>query len=228
MERIKVGIAGMDEMLKGGIPKHRHIAICGGPGSGKTSLCFEYLYRGAKLGEKGLYVSLEETSEDILENLQNAFSGIPDLKEMVDSKQLEIAKPDKLLLEDVAELIEDRITSNNVTRIVIDSSTMIRLSFKDLSEYRQTMFEFFSLLRNLDCTALMVVESPSQKLENTVFEIEHYVMDGIINLYTIDKGEQRLKAMEVYKMRGTDHIRALTPYKITPMGIKVYVGEKVF
>jgi len=53
-------------------------------------------------------------------------------------------------------------------------------------------------------------------------------MDGIINLYNLGKGEQRVKAVEVYKMRGTDHLKEKIPFKLTPDGIKVFVGEKVF
>ncbi len=228
MDRVKTGIAGMDEVLKGGIPLHRHVAVYGGPGAGKSSFCFEYLYRGAQMGESGLYISLEETPEDFLANVSNAFTGFKDMDKLVKDGSLEIVKPDKLDLDTVAELLEESITKNDVKRAVIDSATMIRMSFKDISDYRQTIFEFFSLLRNLDCTALMTVEAPAQDLASTGFEIEHFVMDGIINLYNLGKAETRIKAVEVYKMRGTDHVRDKVPYKITPEGIKVYVGEKVF
>lgn len=228
MDRVKTGISGMDELLNGGIPLHRHVAVYGGPGAGKSSLCFEYLYRGVQMGENGIYISLEETPEDFVANMSNAFTGFKDLDKMVKNGSLNIVKPDKLDLETVAELLEESITKNDVRRAVIDSATMIRMSFKDISDYRQTIFEFFSLLRNLDCTALMTVEAAGQDLASTGFEIEHFVMDGIINLYNLGKAETRIKAVEVYKMRGTDHVRDKVPYKITPDGIKVYVGEKVF
>ncbi len=228
MDRVKTGISGLDEVLKGGIPVRRHVAVYGGPGAGKSSFCFEYLYRGAQMGENGVYISLEETPEDFLANMSNAFTGFTDLQKLIKEESIQVLKPDKLELESVAELLEESITNNDVKRAVIDSATMIRLTFKDISDYRQTIFEFFSLLRNLDCTALMTVEAPAQDLAATGFEIEHFVMDGIINLYNLGKAETRIKAVEVYKMRGTDHVRDKVPYKITPDGIKVYVGEKVF
>lgn len=228
MERVKTGIAGLDEVLKGGIPLHRHVAINGGPGACKTSFCFEYLYRGAQMGENGLYISLEETPEDIVENMSSTFSGFTDMADLISEKKLELVKPDKFMLEDIAELLEDRITENGIKRAVIDSSTMVRLAFKDDSDYRQTTFEFFSLLRNLDVTALMAVEAPNQDLATSKFDIEHFMLDGIINLYNLGKAEQRVKALEVYKMRGTDHMREKIPFKLTPNGIKVFVGEKVF
>ncbi|MDO8553193.1 MAG: gas vesicle protein GvpD [Candidatus Micrarchaeota archaeon] len=228
MDRVKTGIVGMDEMLNGGIPMRRHVAIYGGPGAGKTSFCFEYLYRGAKAGENGVYVSLEETTDDLIENMASTFPMFTDIKELIKSKKLEIVKPDKLELESVADLIEDRIAENDVKRAVIDSATMIRMAFAKEVEYRQTLFEFLSLLRNLDCTTLTTVEATTAKKEEMHFDIEHFVMDGIINLYNLDREERRIRALEIFKMRGTDHSRDLVPFKVTPQGLKVYVGEKVF
>lgn len=228
MERIKTGIAGLDEMLNGGIPARRHTAIYGGPGCGKTSFCFEYLYRGAKQGENGLYITLEETPDDIVDNMSTEFSMLTDIPQLVKDKKIEILKPDEFKLESVAEILEDRIISNNVKRAVIDSATMIKLTFKEDVEYRQTLFEFFSLMRNLNVTAFITVEASSARKEEVVFEIEHFVMDGIINLYNIDRGDRRIRALEIFKMRGTDHSRELVPFKVMPSGIKIYIGEKVF
>lgn len=228
MDRVKTGIEGLDEMLNGGIPAGRHVAIYGGPGAGKTSFCFEYLYKGAKMGENGLYITLEETQDDIIDNMKSAFSLYTDTAELIAEKKLEIVKPDKLNLEEVANLLEDRITSNDIKRAVIDSATMIRLSFASEIEYRQTLFEFLSLLRNLDVTSITTVEANTAKREAMKYDIEHFVMDGIINLYNLDREDRRVRALEIFKMRGTDHSRDLVPFKVTPSGLKVYVGEKVF
>jgi circadian clock protein KaiC len=228
MDRIKTGIAGMDEMLNGGIPAGRHVALYGGPGAGKTSFCFEFLYQGAKMGEAGLYITLEETPEDIVENMKATFPLLTDTAQLIADKKLEIIKPDKLDLEEVANLLEERITSTGIKRAVIDSATMIRLSFKNDIEYRQTLFEFLSLLRNLDVTTITTVEATTARREEMRFDIEHFVMDGIINLYNIGREDRRIRALEIMKMRGTAHSRDLVPFKVTPSGIKVYVGEKVF
>jgi KaiC/GvpD/RAD55 family RecA-like ATPase len=228
MDRVKTGISGLDEMLNGGIPKKRHVAVYGGPGTGKTSFGFEFLYRGALEGDAGIYVSLEETPDDIIENMRNTFPMFTEVERLIKEKKLEIVKPDKLELEEVANILEDGITKNDVKRAVIDSATMIRLSFDKEIEYRQTLFEFLSLLRNLDCTTVTTVEAFTPRRETLTYDIEHFVMDGIINLYNLEREDRRVRALEIFKMRGTDHSRDLVPFKVTPSGIKVYVGEKIF
>lgn len=228
MERVATGIAGLDEMLNGGIPARRHVALYGGPGCGKTSFAFEYIYKGAKAGENGIYVSLEETTDDIIENMTNTFPLFNDIKDLVKAGKMKIVKPDKIDMEGIAETIEESITKDGVRRVVLDSGTMVRISFDKEIEYRQTLFEFFSLLRNMDCTSLTTLEATTSKKEEIVYDVEHFVMDGIINLYNLDRGDRRIRALEIFKMRGTDHSRDLVPFKVTPSGIKVYVGEKVF
>lgn len=227
MDRVKTGIEGLDDMLKGGIPKNRHVTLYGGPGCGKTSFAFEYIYQGAKMGEAGIYVTLEETPEDILSNMKSTFPMYEDVDELIKKKQAEIIKPDTLGLEGVAGILEDRILNNNVKRVVIDSLTIMKFT-SGVDDYRPMLFEFLSLLRGLDCTSLTTLEASKISKERVEYDIEHFVMDGIINLYNLDRGDKRIRALEIFKMRGTNHSRELVPFKVTPSGIKIYVGEKIF
>jgi circadian clock protein KaiC len=228
MDKVKTGISGLDEMINGGIPRRRHVALYGGPGCGKTSFAFEYIYRGAQKGENGVYITLEETVDDVIENMKNTFPMFTEVPKLIKDKKLFVIKPDKFELEEIANILEEKITDKDVKRAVIDSATMIRMAFGTDVEYRQTLFEFLSLLRNLDCTTLTTLEASTVIKSEMHFDIEHFVMDGIINLYNLDREDRRIRALEIFKMRGTDHSRDLVPFKVTPSGIKVYVGEKVF
>ena len=84
------------------------------------------------------------------------------------------------------------------------------------------------MLKTLECTTFIIAEAETGEKEKVKFGIEHYVADGIINLYNLDKGGNRVRALEIFKMRGTDHSRELVPFKVEPDGINVFVGEKVF
>jgi len=67
-ERAGTGVEGLDVMLGGGVPAGSVVLIRGGPGAGKTTLALQFLFEGAKRGERGLYLSLEESAEEIVAN----------------------------------------------------------------------------------------------------------------------------------------------------------------
>ncbi len=228
MDRVKTGIPGLDEMLNGGVPVKRHVAVFGGPGTGKTSFSFEYVYKGATMGEAGIYITLEESPESIIENMKAQFSGFKDIDELMKKKKLFVEEPKEFSVDAIVEVLEEKIAKYDAKRAVIDSSTMIRAMFGSESEYRRTIVEFFNLLKTLECTTFIIAEAETGEKEKVKFGIEHYVADGIINLYNLDKGGNRVRALEIFKMRGTDHSRELVPFKVEPEGINVFVGEKVF
>jgi len=226
--RSKTGISGLDEMLGGGIPYQHHVLVCGGPGTGKTLFGIEYLYRGAKLGEKGVLISLEEDPDRIVGNVKATFPKWNDLDQLIKDKKLFIIKPDKYDFKNFSDILQSYITQHKVKRVVIDSSTILKLSFENMLEFRKMMVDFLSFVGNLECTVLMTAEMENPVRGKLKFSVEQFVADGVILLYNLAKGEKRLRALEILKMRGTEHSQDLVPLKITPTGIKIFIGEKVY
>ncbi|HEX3068494.1 MAG TPA: ATPase domain-containing protein, partial [Thermoanaerobaculia bacterium] len=69
LAKCPTGIAGLDEITGGGIPRGRPTLICGGPGCGKTLFGIEFLVRGVSQGEPGVFVAFEERPEELAENV---------------------------------------------------------------------------------------------------------------------------------------------------------------
>src|SRR5215210_9444758 len=70
LPKARTGIAGLDEITGGGLPRGRPTLICGGPGCGKTMLAIEFLVRGAtEFQEPGVFMSFEETADDLAQNV---------------------------------------------------------------------------------------------------------------------------------------------------------------
>lgn len=228
VEKIKTGIAEFDEMLNGGFPKNRHIGFYGGPGTGKTTFTFEILYKGAMMGEVGYYFTLEEPPEMIIENMESQFSEFKNIRDLVNRNLLIIEKNETYDINGIISQIEKGVLKYNVSRLVIDSLTIFKSLFSSEPEYRRGLIEFLNLLRTLDISVFPIIEAPTSARESFEYSIEHYVLDGIINLYNIYRGETRIRALEIYKLRGTAHNTDIVPYRVTPRGIKVYVGEKLF
>lgn len=242
MERVKTGIVGLDEMLNGGIPERHQVFLCGGPGTGKTSLGLEYLYHGAKAGEKGLFLSLEEEPDAILRNVQATFTEWKDFPALIADRMIIIAGQEAYVhLEKEKEgagmqyafsrvmgSVQGLVSENKVKRVTIDSATMIKMFFENGVEFRRTLMNLLRSLKRLGCTTMVTAEFPTLERGELRFESEHFVADGLIMLYNLQQQEKRLSALEVLKMRSTVHSKSLTPLKITSSGINVYVGEKVY
>src|SRR5687767_7591888 len=65
--RVATGVAGLDAILNGGLPRDRLYLVQGDPGVGKTTLALQFLLEGRRLGESGLYVTLGETREELVD-----------------------------------------------------------------------------------------------------------------------------------------------------------------
>jgi circadian clock protein KaiC len=69
LPKARSGIRGLDEITGGGLPRGRPTLVCGNPGAGKTLFSVEFLVRGIEMGEPGVFVSFEETAEELAQNV---------------------------------------------------------------------------------------------------------------------------------------------------------------
>jgi KaiC/GvpD/RAD55 family RecA-like ATPase len=90
LEKITTGSEGLDGIMNGGIPKGNQVILAGGPGAGKTLLCMECLYKNAKKGIPGAFISLEETKGQILQNMKEAFEDFSDIDKVMASGTVKI------------------------------------------------------------------------------------------------------------------------------------------
>src|SRR5262245_12636582 len=65
LENASTGVAGLDELLRGGLTAHRMYLIEGAPGTGKTTLALQFLFTGRDRDERTLYVTLSETASEL-------------------------------------------------------------------------------------------------------------------------------------------------------------------
>src|SRR2546422_9672500 len=68
-ERCVTGIDAIDHILNGGIPRGNTVLISGSVGTGKTSICIEFLIPRALEGENSLYLSVTEPTDKLLMNV---------------------------------------------------------------------------------------------------------------------------------------------------------------
>ncbi len=241
-DRVKTGIAGLDQMLFGGVPMYNQVLISGGPGAGKTLMAFEVLYNNAKMGIPGTFIALEEEPSEVLKNAKKAFTEFKDIDEMLDSHILQVDGEDpaarlqqgtgenasqEYSFGNVVSEIESLISANNSKVVVIDSVSLLRLMLGENSfSYRRAMVTLMSNLRRLGVTALLTVEMESLGRDEARFSGEFFMFDGVMTMYQQGQEDKRALNIEIVKMRGTNHSWALAPYEITPSGFKVFTADE--
>src|SRR5687767_6795324 len=79
--KVATGIDGFDEITGGGLPQGRPTLVCGGPGCGKTLFALQFLVHGAARGDSGVFVTFEESEQDLVKNSASLGYDLPGLIE---------------------------------------------------------------------------------------------------------------------------------------------------
>jgi len=229
IERVKSGIPGLDDLVEGGFRRNSTVLVVGGPGCGKTTLLLQFLYEGTLIGEPGLFISFEETIEDLLYDY-GSFDW--DIRGKMKDKLLYFQEYQphqvKNIMEQGGGMIRDLIKDAGIKRIAIDSLTSFAMLFESEYEKRINMLHFFGMLESWGCTILLTSERTATfdiSFEESGLE---FLVDGTILLYNIRKGNTREQALEVLKMRATDIVKKICPITISSSGITVFTQAEVF
>ncbi len=228
-ERVPTGIPGLDEVMAGGFEKGSYNLIAGGAGSGKSIFSMQFLVTGIeKFNEPGIYVTFEEKKENVYKHMLE-FGW--DFAKYEKSGKFELVEytPEQVqkMLEEGGGLIESLINKIKAKRIVIDSITAFGLLFKDELSRRQAILSLIDLMRKWNATALLTAEFEPNVEKPSSASIE-FEVDSIILLYYPREGDTRKRALEILKMRGTEHSKKIFPLKIGQKGITIYPKERIF
>jgi len=227
IKRAPFGIQGLDEMLHGGLVFGRSVLMTGGPGAGKTSFAYHFLFKGAEqFGEKGLFVSLEQPVERVVEGAKRLFQW--DWDSAIAEEKLVFTRIQRDDFNGLAQLIEGYVEQNEIRRVAIDNTALLRLFYRGEDAFRNHLYELIDSLATLECTTLLLSEKSYTKRGEASYGIEEFIADGVINLYLVPKETTRLRVLEITKMRDTKHSMNLVPFQITPQGIEVSPSAGLF
>jgi KaiC/GvpD/RAD55 family RecA-like ATPase len=224
MERVATGIPGFDEMIAGGLPKNSLTLLTGTCGTGKTTFCAEFLYNGAtKFGEKGVYISFEESPE-LVKTDMSLFGMNFDALEA--ERKVVFVKYDPYHIEDIFDIIESNVRLTGATRVCIDSISALGLYVRDIPELRRMIFNLGITLRKLNCTSVITSEIPPGAAGISRFGVEEFISDSVVVLYYFKSESTFTRAITVWKMRATDHSKKIHPYQIGENGIVTFPQEE--
>ena len=228
MKRVKTGITGLDDIIGGGIPENQLMLITGTSGTGKTIMCSQFLWAGIKkYGEAGVYLSFEESPESIKENMKE-FGW--DFDELEKTGKFAFIKYDPFKIDEIFNILDSTIREIGATRVVVDSISALGLHVRDKSELRHMIYNLSILLRKLNCTTMIVseiVHGTEPRLSR--YGVEEFVADSVIVLYYERIESVFNRAIQVWKLRGSEHSETLHPYTIeSKKGVVISSGEEAY
>jgi KaiC/GvpD/RAD55 family RecA-like ATPase len=224
MERIETGIFGLDQLIEGGLNEKSTIVIVGSSGTGKTTFGVQFLMHGIENGEQGLFVSLEESPEQIMKAAEAI--GI-DLRKHYEKDlffiHLKGKNFKKMVEEQLPQLVKARSDYDISTRVVIDPITPVLWATEDKLEQRELIGRLFYTLRELGVVVSTVEEhtKPGETVGEDVL-LPIYLADGAFHLEYYPIGGAFNRTLKVIKMRGTHHGEGVYPYMfVRGMGVVV-------
>lgn len=229
-KKISTGIPGLDELIGGGLPEGSTTIISGPPGIGKSNLTMQYIYSGVKnYNESGIYLTIEDTVEDI-EEYALGFGW--NFKLYKEKGMLRILDRDVFERTDVDlgidfGIMRDIIRDINAKRVVLDSITLFNYLFKEETSRRLHILRFLELMKKDKCTVLMTAELTENFLGMT-FRQEHFLADGLIILFWSRYKANTERCLWIVKIRGNRINSDIRPFKISSDGISVYPREVPF
>jgi KaiC/GvpD/RAD55 family RecA-like ATPase len=230
LERCATGIEGLDDILGGGIPRGNMVLVAGSVGTGKTTLCLEFLVRGAERGERSLFLSVTEASQKLIQNLSTfeffradlvhdgslVFVDLPTLYDKLGLEHEELTADEiDILIRTIHDLVKDL----GVKRLVLDSLTSVCYRIRRDEAIRDFMLRLGQSLSELGCTSLLVSEIGPTAGRYSMHGVEEAIVDGVILLWNTRRQGDILRVLQIVKMRGTAHSRAQYVIELTPIGL---------
>ncbi len=232
IRRIDTGVAGLNDILLGGLPAGQMYLLEGDPGTGKTTVAMQFILAGVRAGEKGLYVTLSEPAAELQASAQSHGWDIAELPiaefvpaeaSLSPAEQYTVFHPSEIELAGTIQRLTELIDEVKPDRLVIDSLSELRLLASDMMRYRRQLLALKQFFAGRETTVLLLDDrtghTQGQGSDLQLQSIAH----GVVRLEKVPRsyGVTR-RHVEVVKLRGSAYREGYHDYTIEYGGVRVY------
>ncbi|ABC82949.1 ATPase domain-containing protein [Anaeromyxobacter dehalogenans] len=220
LERVSTGVEGLDQVLGGGIPAKSITVVSGEPGSGKTVLALQMLFHAARQGKRSLYfTTLSEPSLKLVRHMQGFRFFDPRL---LDEKVRIVDLGSRLRAHDPAAALAtvvERVEESEPDLVVIDSFKALHDLSREPERERTLTYDFAVQMASWGATTLLVGEYAAADAGQLP---EFAIADGIVRLGTAPQDLNRIRELEIQKLRGSAFVPGVHLFEIGGDGISFF------
>jgi len=221
------GIAGLDDILGGGLPSSRLYLVDGAPGTGKTTLALQFLLAGAARGEAGLYVTLSESREELAQVAMShgwSLDGIDVVELPVDESEgtgeaYTIFHPAEVELQVVVDRMFSVVERSGARLVVLDSLSEMRLLARDPLRFRRQILALKQFFAARNATVLLLDDKTAPEGDLQLHSLAHGVI--VLEHIALEYGAER-RRLQVTKLRGRRYQGGYHDFRICTGGLAVY------
>jgi circadian clock protein KaiC len=224
------GIAGLDEITGGGLPRSRTTLLLGGPGSGKTILSLQFLVHGAQhCSEPGIFVAFEESSKRIVANAESFGWNLSGLRRkklyFMDAQPMsDLVQSGSFDLGGMLAMLEAKVEAMGARRVVFDALDVVLALLPDLASKRREVYRLHEWLLARELSGLITAKAGGDEASSITqqqFGFMQFMVDCgvILNHSVVDGVSQR--NLRVQKFRGSSFDENESPFLISSTGLEV-------
>ena len=223
---ISSGIAGVDELLGGGLESGTTTMLSGPAGVGKSSLGTQFLLAAAGLGKRSILFTFEESPESLMTRSRGI--GIP-LQARLESGDFRIVRvnPMELYPDEFLAMVRHAVEVEGFSCVMVDSLRGYELAMEEFGMAKAHIHNLVTYLNRHAVTTLIISEVEyitSADLRATDLGVSHLADTVVLMRYAEYEG-QVIKIISCLKKRIGDFQPELRQLTINSLGISV--GEKL-
>jgi circadian clock protein KaiC len=225
--RARTGVAGLDDILGGGLPTNHLYLLDGEPGTGKTTLALQFLLQGVAKGERGLYVTLSESAAELKSVASSHGWGLDGIEIFELSKDSALDReegytifhPAEVELQQTADEVLKVVERQNPVRVAFDSLSEMRLLAREPLRFRRQILALKQFFSGRDCTVILLDDKTAPEGDLQLHSLAHGVI--VLEHVALEYGSER-RRLRVTKLRGIKFRGGYHDFRILTGGIKVY------
>jgi circadian clock protein KaiC len=215
--KIASGILGLDKLIGNGFEQGSINLVTGKTGTGKSIFSMQFLIGGAKMKEKGIFITTEESADYLKKQAEGIGWDIAGLERQ---GMLKIVALEPFEIDTIMTKIGEVAKSFGAKRVVIDSLSMFELYIDEPFKVRKAMFKFLEKLKDIGVTSVVTAEIPEDSNNLSRTGVIEFLVDSVIVLQYLSIAKYK-RSLMVRKMRTSKHSMDIHPFEIGASGIEI-------